>query len=250
MTNQLISVVIPTYQEPIRVAEAVASVMAQDIADWEVIIIDDGSSAADQADVTGMISAMQDPRLRVYFSEYNRGPARARNLGIRLARGRYVAFLDADDLWRPEKLRVQRKAMQAAGYGLSCTAYENLDVTTGERKIRTPPSQITYAQLLRQNTMGCSTVMFDREYVGRSYFPDIRMRQDFAHWLQILRPGGSALGLTAPLTQRRCFGNSLSSNKLRAAWYTWRMYRDVEKFGVWRAGHYFGAYAFGGLFMR
>lgn len=248
MTAPLITVVVPTYQDPTPAAEALASVVAQDIDDWEVVIVDDGSSPRDQAALRAIVETFADPRLRVVCSLYNRGPARARNLGVRLAKGRYLAFLDADDLWRPEKLRIQLGAMRQTGVGLSCTAYENQSVETGTCVVRVPPAKITYDQLLWQNTMGCSTVMFDRARIGRSYFPDIRMRQDFAHWLQILRPGGYALGLPDTLTTRRQFTGSLSSNKARAAWYTWRMYRDIQCFGVPRAARCFGAYAWRGFF--
>lgn len=248
MGHPLVSAVVPTYRDPKRVLDAVQSIQKQDMDDWEAIIIDDGSSSQDQAIIHAALREIDDPRFRFVCSQRNRGPARTRNLGVRLARGRYIAFLDADDLWKPEKLRLQIQQMQAAGVGLSCTSYENLSMTTGACNVRTPPAKIIHAQLLRQNTMGCSTVMLDRQIVGRSYFPDIRMRQDFAHWLKILRPGGVALGLPQPLTQRRVFAGSLSSNKLRAAWYTWRMYRDIEGLGLLRAGRYFGAYAFGGAF--
>ncbi len=248
MSTPRVSVVIPTYQDPDRALEAVASVLAQDLADWEVILVDDGSVKRDQVRVAEGLAQLGDARLRYVPSQRNRGPARARNLGIRLAHGRYLAFLDADDLWHPTKLSHQLSAMQNARAAISCTAYENVTIATGERRMRIPPAQISYAQLLRQNSMGCSTVMLDRQIIGRSYFPDIRMRQDFAHWLRILRSGHQALGLPDALTERRLFAHSLSSNKIRAAWYTWRMYRDIEKFGVWRAGRCFGAYALGGLF--
>ena len=248
MPKPFISVIIPTYKDPTVVRQAIASVLAQDINDWEVVIIDDGSSPHDQAALRTIVGTFADPRLHVVYSTYNRGPARSRNLGVRLAKGRYLAFLDADDLWSPKKLRIQLRAMQKTGVGLSCTAYENISVETGTRVVRVPPSEITYDQLLWQNTMGCSTVMIDRARIGRSYFPDIRMRQDFAHWLQILRPGGFALGLPDTLTTRRQFTGSLSSNKAHAAWHTWRMYRDIQGFGVWRAARCFGVYAWRGMF--
>ncbi|MEL6682520.1 MAG: glycosyltransferase family 2 protein [Pseudomonadota bacterium] len=250
MSMPQVSVVIPTYCDPQHTLEAIASVRAQDMADWEAIIVDDGSDAASRSNLSAKISALCDPRLRYVPSSRNRGPARARNLGIRLARGRFLAFLDADDLWHPEKLRLQRSAMQEVGLGLSCTAYENVDLQTGHRTVRVPPSRITYNRLLYRNTIGCSTVMIDRMRIPRSYFPEIDMRQDFAHWLAILKHGEMALGLTTPLTQRRQFPTSLSANKHQAARYTWRMYRDIEGFGYLRAGWYFMGYALSSVLAR
>lgn len=250
MQKPLISVVIPTYRDPVHTLEAIASVRAQDTADWEAIIIDDGSGPAAQATLGAAINALADPRLRYVPALRNRGPARARNLGIRLARGRFLAFLDADDLWLPGKLRLQLGAMQQTVQGLSCTAYENIDMATGKRQVRVPPVTTTYRQLLYRNTIGCSTVMIDRALIPRSYFPDIDMRQDFAHWLSILKRGETALGLTAPLTQRRQFATSLSANKQQAARYTWRMYRDIEGFGYLRAGWCFAGYVLSAVLTR
>lgn len=248
MFSPVISIIMPSYNAPQITAEAVISVRTQDHTKWELIIIDDGSTPDNQVILNALISAFEDTRIRLVLSKKNRGPARARNLGVRLAQGRYVAFLDADDLWLPTKLSVQLSALQQTGVALSCTAYENISVTTNQSSYRTPPEKITYDQLLLKNTIGCSTVMFDRARLGRSYFPDIKMRQDFAHWLKILRQGGYALGLRVPLTQRRQFVGSLSANKVRAAWYTWRMYRDIEGFDLWQAARCFSAYTWTGIF--
>lgn len=250
MDSPHVSVVIPTYQDPVHTLEAIASVRAQDVTTWEAIIVDDGSGPAVQTTLAKEIVALNDPRLRFYPSQKNRGPARARNLGIRLARGRFLAFLDADDLWQPDKLKVQLAAMQDTGLGMSCTAYQNIDTVTGKNRLRVPPKVITYNGLLYRNTIGCSTVMINRDLLARSYFPEIDMRQDFAHWLAILKRGETALGLTAPLTLRRQFTTSLSADKQQAAWYTWRMYRDVEGFGHLRAGWYFAGYALTAIFSR
>lgn len=237
-----VSVVIPSYNDAPRLAQALASVRAQSFDDWEAIVVDDGSNPQTQSAIRALASELDDPRIRFVLSRRNRGPARNRNIGIRLARHRFVAFLDCDDLWQPEKLSQQLKAMVGSGAALSCTAYRNLDEESGAQSLRCPPAEIRYEDLLGHNSIGCSTVIMDRDLLGRSYFPDIRMRQDFAHWLRILRAGQRAIGLPEALTTRRIYAGSLSAGKPRAAWYTWRMYRDVMGFGPLTAARYFWRY--------
>lgn len=243
-----VSVVIPSYNDAPRLAQALASVQAQTFTDWEAIIIDDGSR--DQHAIAQVVADCEDRRIRLCLSARNRGAARSRNIGVRLARGGYIAFLDCDDLWEPGKLAAQLAFMVRGRHVLCCTAYRNLDEDSGQTSLRTPPPLITYDALLGHNSIGCSTVMLDRKALGRSYFPDIRMRQDFAHWLLILRAGHKAAGMPDVLTIRRTYQGSLSANKRRAAWYTWRMYRDVIELDPLTAARHFARYAIRGLLDR
>ena len=228
----VISVIVPTYNDPQRVVEAVQSIREQDFDALEVLVIDDGSSAVVQKEVMTRINALQDQRIRVLLSSKNRGPARTRNIGVRLARGRFLGFLDCDDLWRPGKLNMQLSHMEKQDAALSCTSYENLNEATGKRSLRQPPERIVLMDLFGRSPIGCSTVILDRKHLGRSYFPDFPMRQDLAHWLSILRLGHKAVGVPQVYTIRRVHGRSLSANKLRAAWFTWRVYREEGGFGV------------------
>lgn len=246
----LVSVVVPTFRDSRYVLEAVDSICAQSMTDWEAIVVDDGSDPVIQNDLARHFAALADKRVRFVASARNRGAARNRNLGIRLARGRYLAFLDGDDLWLPDKLHQQLAEVNRTGAGFCCTAYENFNLETGATSVRVPPARITYDELLRRNSIGCSTVLIDRDRIGRVRFPDIAMRQDYALWLALLRPGREAVGLATPLTRRRIHGRSLSSNKLRAMRYTWRMYRDVEGLGVAQAAACFTHNALGGISRR
>jgi teichuronic acid biosynthesis glycosyltransferase TuaG len=248
--HPVISVVIPTYRDGERLLQAIDSVVAQEFQDWEAIILDDGSPHDSQEMVAGAVAALRDDRLRYVRGGRNRGVARARNLGIRLSRGQFIAFLDADDLWLPKKLGLQLAEMQRHGRQLSCTGYKNTAQDRTHVSVRTPPAQIGYADLLNQNTIGCSTVMMNAARFGKSYFPDIPMRQDFAHWLKVLRNGDVALGLPEILTERRVFDGSLSSNKLRAARHTWQVYRDIEGLSLWKSVGHFTTYAFNGILSR
>jgi teichuronic acid biosynthesis glycosyltransferase TuaG len=237
----------PTYNDAVRVMEGIASVRAQSASDWELWLIEDGSRQGVQDAIATQIAALHDSRVHYVPSRHNRGAARARNIGIRLAQGRYIAFLDADDLWQPDKLALQIDAMQRAGAAFSCTGYRNLHETSGKTSLRIPPATTGYQILLRHNTVGCSTVVLDTDRIGKTYFPDLRMRQDFAHWLALTRQGVPVLGLPAPLTTRRMYQGSLSANKWRAARYTWAVYTKVEKLPLGAAVWCYCHYLFGGL---
>lgn len=240
-----VSVIIPNYNNARRLGEAIASVEAQTVSDWDMIVIDDGSRDA-QA-VEKVVKGFADPRIRLCMSRRNRGPARSRNIGIHLARGDYVAFLDCDDLWAPDKLARQLDVMRETGAAMSCTAYRNLDEQRGKTSVRRPLARVTFDALVGNNCIGCSTVMMNRAVLGRSYFPNIRLRQDFAHWLTILRSGHVVIGLPEVLTTRRIYKGSLSANKLRAVWYTWRMYRETMGFSRSQSLRHFTAYLRGSV---
>lgn len=245
-----ISVVVPTYNQVDILCEAVASIRAQTFEDWQMVVVDDGSAVAIQNDLRRRIADLSDPRITVVCSTKNRGPARTRNLGIRLSQARYLAFIDADDLWEPDKLARQYQDMHHRKLALSCTGYKNLNVKTGAYKLVEPSQALAYASLLKHNTIGCSTVMLDRAQLGTSYFPDIPMRQDFAHWLNLLKRDIKAEGLRDPLTVRRLYSNSLSANKARAAYYTWKMYRDVEELSFFKTAWVFAHYAASGVLRK
>lgn len=239
----VISVIVPTYNDPKRVLDAVDSILAQEFSAMEILVIDDGSPLGVQDEVATQISKLSDDRIRLLFSRKNRGPARCRNIGVRLARGRFIGFLDSDDLWRPGKLAAQLPLMKFEKAALSCTGYENLYEGSGESTFRRPPRQIVQTDLFGRSPVGCSTVILDRSYLGRSYFPKYPMRQDLAHWLSILGRGHKAVGIPEAYTVRRVHGGSLSSNKLRAAWFTWRVYCAEGGHGIGRTLWYFANYA-------
>lgn len=241
-----VTVIIPCYNNARRLGEAIASVRAQTFEAWGIIVVDDGSR--DRAAVEAVVAAHADLRIRLHTSQVNRGSARSRNIGIRLARADYIAFLDCDDLWEPDKLQLQLKVMQETGAALSCTAYRNESEETGKTSVRVPPLELSYESLLGHNSIGCSTVMLNRSLLGRSYFPNIRMRQDFAHWLKVLQAGHVAIGIPEVLTTRRTYRESLSANKLHAACYTWRMYREIMGFNRLRALYHFSTYLRRGVF--
>jgi len=242
----LVSIVTPTYNAEGYLRATVVSVQAQEMADWELILVDDASTDG-SVKVAGALAA-DDPRIHVIVLPGNAGPAVARNRGIATAQGRYIAFLDCDDLWMPDKLTKQLAFMQAHGAVIGFTAYRMLSGGTREPiGVQEVVPTVTYAQLLYSNIIGCSTVMVDRAKAGEFRFPQIRKRQDFALWLKLLRQHGAAHGLAEVLTEYTVRPNSVSSNRFSAAAYTWRVYREVEKLPWYRAMYYFTHYALRGL---
>ncbi len=222
-----VSVVMPLWRARETLGAAIASVQAQDFTDWELIAVDDASDdgSGDMAEAL----AEHDPRIRVIRQATRGGAARARNAAIEAARGRYIAFLDADDLWLPEKLALQIPFMEETGTALSYAGFWRV---SGNRRlcIEVPP-RVTYRQLLHGHVIGCVTAVYDTEQVGKVLMPDIRMRHDFALWLDILRQVDCARGLTMPLAVHHRRDGSLSSSLPRRTLATWRMYRDVEGLG-------------------
>ena len=217
---------------------AVASVQGQSRTDWELIIIDDASQDA-TADLARALAAA-DPRIVVLQQAQNGGAAQARNRGIRAARGRYIAFLDADDLWLPAKLDRQIAFMQATGAALSYTGFLR-DNGGRQRAVRVPPT-VSHAQLLRGNVIGCLTAIYDVAQLGRVEMPDLRMRQDYALWLKILRRIPVAHGLAEVLAVHHRRADSLSSGLLRGLRATWTVYRQAEGLGRMQAARCLAAH--------
>lgn len=217
----------PAWQAATTLANAVASVQAQCFVDWELIIVDDASTDATAQTIRTLAEC--DPRIRLIQLPENRGAARARNCAIRLANGRYIAFLDADDAWLPEKLHEQIGFMQKNNVALSYTGFWR--ETNKARKTVSVPPQVGYAELLHGNVIGCLTAVYDSHQLGKVEMPDIRLRQDYALWLKILRTIPAAHGLPQPLAVHRRRAGSLSSGALRGLFATWTLYRDIEGLG-------------------
>nr|WP_231367517.1 glycosyltransferase family 2 protein [Thioalkalivibrio sp. AKL6] len=220
-----ISVVTPLYNAADRVEEGVRSVQAQSLLDWELLVVDDASTDDSVARVEAL--AADDTRIRVLRLERNAGPAVARNAGIREARGRYIAFLDSDDAWAPEKL-ARQVALMERGAVFSFTAMERFDEQGNRLAVAGVPERVGYEELLKTNYIGCSTAMYDTRFFGKVEMPLIDRRQDYGLWLRLLKRVEFAYGLNEPLVRYTVRSGSVSSNKLTTAGYTWRVYRELE----------------------
>ena len=223
----LVSVIMPVYRCTDTIGESVASVQAQTLGDWELLIVDDCSP--DGTLPAAKALAADDPRIRVFSTPVNSGPAAARNVALENARGRYAAFLDGDDLWLPEKLARQVAFMQEKKAVFSCTAYDRIreDGTILNRV--TPFERADYNKVLYYaNPVGNSTAMIDRRVLGDLRAPLIRKRNDFGLWLAALKRTDYVYGMRECLARYRVRESSVSSNKAALIRYQWILYRDVE----------------------
>ncbi len=242
-----VSIVTPVWNAAVTLAETVASVRAQTFPDWEMLLVDDGSTDGSRALAEGLAAA--DPRLRVLVQAGNTGAAAARNRAIRAARGRFIAFLDADDLWRPEKLARQVPALQA-GQPLVFAAYRRIAADGRPLGIVRSPARVSRAGLLKGNVIGCLTAVYDSAALGRVEMPPLARRQDYALWLELLRRTPHAHGLPEVLADYRVRAGSLSGDKAAAARATWALLREIEGLPRHRAAWYFAHYAVGGVAKR
>ncbi len=241
MSVPRVSVVTPLYNAVRTLEATVASVQAQSMSDWEMFLIDDGST--DGSTELARELAQRDPRIHLLGWRDNRGAAEARNAGIRASRGRYLAFLDADDLWRPEKLAVQLDHMEATGAGFVFSGYRRMDAAGNPLGHVRVPERVTYAMLLRENMIGCLTAVYDTARFSRVEMPLLRRRQDYGLWLRLLETGGEAHGINQVLADYRVGGGSLSSGRMTALAANWTLYREVAGLGPFRASAHVGGNA-------
>jgi len=231
----LVSVIMPTYNCGAFIEESVKSVLMQTVADWELIIVDDCSTDHTLDVLKPYLE--KHPNIHYHCLEKNGGPAVARTEAMRLAAGKYMAFLDSDDLWSPDKLEKQIAFMKKTGAVFTCTGYRQMDEDGNDLGVVcVPPLRTDYnAMLYRSNPIGNLTVMYDVEALGRYTVPPIRKRNDFALWLKILRDAECCVGMPDVLGQYRIRKNSVSSNKLSLAKFHWQLYREIEKLPLWKA---------------
>ena len=240
-TSPTVSIITPCFNAEKTLENTVASVLAQSYREWELILIDDHSTDATYTHVKRY--AEKDPRIKAVRMETNGGAAKARNRGIEMAQGRYIAFIDADDLWHTDKLKTQISLMESNNLALSFTSYKRIDGGGKSLNNVGVPLKTNYKKLLKTNYIGCSTAIYDSKVVGKVLMPDIRKRQDFALWLKLLKKCEFAHGIKEPLTTYRVHKNSLSSNKANSARYNWHIYRNIEKLSLLRSIYYFSHYA-------
>ncbi|MCG7625977.1 glycosyltransferase family 2 protein [Epibacterium sp. Ofav1-8] len=234
----VVSVIMPVYNAEVTLEQAVASVRAQCFQAWELLLIEDGSQDG-SAEVCARLTR-QDERIRLLRQPGNTGAAAARNAGLAAARGRYIAFLDADDRWLENKLQRQITFMQETG---TVFAYSGFWRARGsERHQVRVPERVTRAALLRGNVIGCLTAIYDREYFGALQMPLLRMRQDFAFWLLLLERCEEARGIDEPLAIYHVHQHSLTAGRGRAMQATWHMYRTHLGLPAWQAVWYMSSH--------
>lgn len=218
----MVSVIIPVYNKEKYLEQSIKSIINQSYNDWEIILVDD-CSTDNSATIISKYTA-EYPNVIYQKQEKNSGAAVARNTGLTLAKGRFAAFLDADDEWLPKKLEKQLAFMKGKNAVISCTALECIDEDgTPLSLVRPVIKEIDYNFLLKNTMIATSTVIVDRGQIGDFQMPLRRKGQDYATWLKLLRKGDKCYGLNEVLTKYRVMNDSLSSNKWSSIKQVWEI---------------------------
>lgn len=239
--NNTVSVVVPVYNASKCISDTIMSVKNQSYSDFELILVDDGSTD----NTVEIMKEYECENIHVLSNTMGKGAADARNCGISKASGRYIAFLDADDMWLPDKLSKQIDFMQKNKAAFSFTGYEFADENCkGTGIVVKVPPTITYREALKNTTIFTSTVIFDMSILEKEdiYMPKV-VSEDTATWWQVLRTKTDAFGLNESLTLYRRMGKSLSSNKIEAIRRIWYLYRKVEKLNIFYSMYCFAFWA-------
>ncbi len=238
----LVSIVVPVYNAGKYIEKTIRMVQEQTFTNWELILVDDCS----QDDGAKKIEPFLSDKIRLIQKEKNEGAAAARNTGLDHMRGRYLAFLDADDVWRKEKLEKELDFMRKKDCAFCFTAYEFGDEeANGTGKVVNVPETLTFKQALPRTVIFTTTVLFDTEKIDKKLLkmPQVPS-EDTATWWQILRAGYTAYGLNENLAVYRRPAKSLSSNKFVALKRIWFLYRRQVGLSVVKSAYYFVVWAF------
>lgn len=251
MKEDLVSIVVPVYNSEKFIKETVETVKAQDYQNWELLLVNDCSTDNSKEKIKKY--EKEDNRIRLIDLKENSGAATARNTGMKEAKGKYIAFLDADDLWENTKLKKQIEFMQKNNYEFTYTGYEFADENGNKiGKVVKVPEKINYKQALKNTTIFTSTVIFNVGILGKELIsmPNVRRGQDTATWWKVLKTGIIAYGLQESLSIYRRSNNTLSSNKIKALKRTWNLYRNVEKLSFFSSLYNFAWYCFNAVKRR
>lgn len=233
--KEMVSIIVPVYRAEPYIAETIEMVKRQTYKNWELILVDDCSpDNSAQVIEREIAQAAEDTRIRLIRKEKNEGAASARNTGIDVAKGRYIAFLDADDIWMPDKLEKELAFMEDKQAAFAFTAYEFGDENAkGTGKIVNVPERLTYRKALSRTIIFTTTVIFDTAKISKEqiHMPLVAS-EDTATWWKVLRQGYVAYGLNEVLAIYRRPAKSLSSNKFVAMQRIWNLYRKEEKLSL------------------
>jgi len=245
----LVSIIVPCYNAETFLGATLEAVIAQTFTDWECVVVDDASRDGSAAVLAQY--AERDLRIRPVFHPVNGGAAAARNAGLGVIRGRYLAFLDADDYWLPEKLAKQVAYMREKGAPIVHTSYRFIDkkgafLPGGVRA----SNRVDLRTYMRNTEIGMSTSLLDRGQVGEFSFRDIRLCQDTHLWLVLLRRGLVSLGMAETLVHYRVREGQISGSKVAMAKQVYALYREIGEVGVATQLFSFASYAFNGFRKR
>ena len=245
-TEGLVSVIMPIYNAEKYLSDTLNSIFSQDYKDIEIVLVDDCSK--DNSANIIMEYQKEHPQIVYYLQEKNMGAGAARNKALELAKGQYVAFLDSDDIWLPDKINRQIELMKKTDSPFSYTAIEMMDekgeTIKGKRKIK---ETCNYKYLLHNTIIATSSVVIDRTVLGDFRMPLRRGGQDYATWLMLLRGGAVARGINETLVRYRVASGSLSSNKFKSIKQVWEIQTQDEKINKFSAFFHVMCFGFNAL---
>jgi glycosyltransferase involved in cell wall biosynthesis len=227
----------PTFNSERFLKETIESVICQTYTNWELLITDDGSNDSTTAIINDF--ELKDIRIKHFKLEKNSGAAVARNNSIDKSKGQYIAFLDSDDIWLPQKLEIQLNLMEKNKSVFSHTSYSLFDEHGKSLNIRSVCNKwISFKDLVKYNWIGTSTVIYNVSVLGKNHMPDLRNRQDWALWINLIDKSDKALFIDEALTKYVVRLKSISSNKSKLIKFHWFIYRRILKLNVLKSLFY------------
>lgn len=226
LSEPLVSIVTPAYNAQLFLQNTIDSVLSQTYKNWELLIVVDIKSKDSTAEIAAR-ARDNDPRIKVIQTPECKSLSANRNIAIDLAQGKFVAFLDSDDKWLPNKLEIQVRAMLEKKLDIS---YHSFSVINENGQpcgpTRIAKYDVGFQDLLKNNCIGCLTVMVSKEFVSNKRMNEVR-HEDLDFWLQLLKEGGTAKPISTPLAEYRIRKDSVSENKLKCAVWRWQLYRKI-----------------------
>lgn len=249
MIDGLVSIITPAYNCEKYIAETIESVLEQTYKNWEMIIVNDCSIDNTEAIVNNYTNS--DNRVKLYNLKSNSGVVMARNKALEVAKGRYIAFLDSDDLWKENKLESQINFMKENNYAFVFSSYEVID-DNGQKtgRIVKAPKCLDYKKSIGNTSIGCLTVVIDKMITGNFYMPKLEHGEDHATWVDILSRGFNAYSFFYPLAFYRISSNSLTANKIKVVKKQWNNYRNYYNFSILKSTKYFVIYVLHAILKR
>lgn len=246
MEDNLVSIITPVYNSERYIAECIESVLNQSYKNIEMIIIDDGSTDNSESIIKKYANSFHI--IKYMKNSKNKGAWYARNIGIENSKGRFIAFLDADDIYKEDKIKKQINFMLENNYAFTYTSYDLIDENSKFlNKVVYSKEYEDYESLLKGNNIGCLTVIIDKLKIKTPMRFENCHHEDFILWLKILKNNTKAYGLKEVLSSYRKSESSVSHNKIKSAIWTWNIYTNIEKLSLGKSVYCFCKYIINGL---
>ena len=247
MKKELVSIITPMYKGAALVGKTIDSVLAQTYPNWEMIIVDDCSPDNGEGIAVVKAHAKDDPRIRLIESKQNRGSSGSRNIALKEAKGRFVAFLDSDDIWNEDFLERQLAFMESKDAPLVFSSYYRIDEFTEEELLKPfiVPDKVSYRSLLKTCPIFPSTAIYDTAKTPKIYFNENlgSMRDDYVYWLQMFKDIDTGYGNKDVLVKYRMRKTSVTGNKMKVIKPQWNVLRKVEKLNLFQCLYYISCWA-------